>query len=357
MKTQNMEKRNGLSKIIGLFLLLISCVMLIVPDTKGYAAKKSKIDNEDIQKILKEKVKNKYGYYGYIDLDYDGIDEMVVKQYNGKICQGDHDQTSIIIYKYVDGSVKRLFKYSIKGSYSMPNLRYEFWCEPVTEYEGKAKYLVIHDESEEEWNTIIYSCNGKKLKKVAKCEEFEGNKRFFIKGKETTEKKYNDFVAIRNRMMLRYPAGTPINQKKLKKYYRKKVMAAFDFAIQYRYDDINVADVEYVYADLDSDGYDELIVKGGGLGVKIFDESNTREVMDIQKEGSYISFSPENYALVYTSFYNSNTIRNVYMISPMGRYWELLDLFTEDDVELSESGLVSETASWEFVTWKKYLEQ
>ena len=174
-----------LTKALLAALLAFAMVIALAP-SEGISAKSVKSQNKQAKKLLYQQVKNKYTRYGYVDIDKDGISELVAKEYSGKFVDGCDKLKSVSIYKVIDGKVQQIFTDSIKGDFYHPSIDCEI-------YFADTVYVIVKKNHEGYFNQIVYRYAGAEtgFTEIASVmEDMAGYGSYVINGVET---EYEDF--------------------------------------------------------------------------------------------------------------------------------------------------------------------
>ena len=114
-------RKKLLARILLVFALILSILVCTIPEDSAHAAK---VTNKKVQKVLKKNLKNKFCKYAFLDLDKDGLDELISYQYEGPYClskEEEHYTIYIEIFKYSGGKSKVIFS----NEYLMFNNNYD----------------------------------------------------------------------------------------------------------------------------------------------------------------------------------------------------------------------------------------
>ena len=101
-------RRKLLTRTIIVFALILSILVCTIPEDAVQAAK---VTNKKVQKVLKKNLKNKFCKYAFLDLDKDGLDELISYQYEGPDWYDNGEAyytVYVLIYKYSEGKSKKI---------------------------------------------------------------------------------------------------------------------------------------------------------------------------------------------------------------------------------------------------------
>lgn len=339
-----MEKMLRFTKYVLSVLFICAIVFAVKPLEESHAAGSSKITNSEAKSLLSEKIKNKYCQYAYVDIDKDGVNELIVKQYSGKFTCGD-DIKTLYIYKVVDGKVKAILKETESaGSFYLPtDIDIEVYSS------DKIFVKVVHLE-EGEGSECIYKYNGKKFKKTAEVFFEEGQiGRCTVNGKNATYEKYESYV----RKNLKKQMSITLKQngaKTSKKYNRKKLNSTLDYIIER--DDLNASYIEYVYDDINGDGREEMIFKGGEYPVEIIFDSGSETLREVDYWGyDWMGYCADKKMIVFVDYLRYEGSINTYYRITWDYGWDFV-------YEGTDGGEEESTSTWadsmNFSTWIAY---
>ena len=250
-----------LTKILLAVLFVMAATLVAVPAARTYA-KSVKSENKQAKKVLEKKVKNKYGSYAFVDIDGDGITEMVVNEFSGKFVDGCDKKKSISIYKVVNGKCKQIFTDSIDGDFYRPDISCEI-------YRADTTYVLINKSHEGYIIQIVYKYTPDGFVEAAYlAENMDGTGSYRIGGEGAPTIDYNDFGrSTFDALLAQYESfSVPIEYKSCKvkaanKYLKKLMKAEYKYLCKLEVLDKKTTST--VFDDIDGDGIDEMIVRKG----------------------------------------------------------------------------------------------
>ena len=255
------KKMKKLTKAVVAMLMVFAIALAIAPASDAYA-KSVKSENKKAKKVLAKQVKNKFCRYGYVDIDKDGITELVVQEYSGKFVDGCDKKKSVSIYKAVNGKAKKIFTDSIDGDFFHPSINCQiFFADTV--------YVLVNKEHEGYFNQIVYKYNGTGFEEEAYImEDMSGCGSYRLGGENGLEVEYEEFARPGYDTLIESYADYEIpveykncTTKVANKYLKKMLKAEYKYLCKLGVFDKNV--VSPVYSDEDGDGIDEMIVREG----------------------------------------------------------------------------------------------
>lgn len=175
MKQTN-EKRNLIKRIMLILCAAVVAISTVLGSgaTEVQAASKAKKAMAAYAKYLEDgshwNDDGKYTTFGLIDANRDGIKELVVYD--------DGTRTTSLL-AYSSGKIKEL-GWCMAGGVIVYSKKKVFEC---NDHPGSGIYATIH-----------YTYDGKKAKEIARWEKFDEEETYTVKGKKTSEKKYNKYI-------------------------------------------------------------------------------------------------------------------------------------------------------------------
>lgn len=251
-----------LTKAVLAVLFVLAAALVAIPAARTYA-KSVKSQNKQAKKVLEKKVKNKFCRYGFVDLDGDGITEMLVYEYSGKFVDGCDKEKSVSIYKVINGKCKQIFTDSIDGDFYHPEISCDI-------YRTDNTYALVTNSHEGYIIQTVYQYTDNGFVEVAYIEEdmaYYGSYR--IGGEDAPMIDYDGKYArpdFESMLESNEPFKVDIEFKNCKtktanKYLKKMLKAEYNFLCKREVFDKDTTST--VYEDLDGDGIDEMIVRKG----------------------------------------------------------------------------------------------
>ena len=248
-----------LMKVLLLLVLAFGIVSFTVPTDTVQAASA----NSKAKKALKKKIKNLYCKYAYVDLDKDGISELITFQFGGEFDLEGYDQAqSLVIYKYADGKVKTMFEYAIHGPYLGPELNALFY------YYKDAPYVIVYEGGDGLSQETVYKVDDDSTALASSLIwAVDGDSSYCVGEESTTEKKYNSYIkSIKKGKKIKVKlksVSEKITNTYLRKMYKDVLDARLDWGYCYSSEEYDESEMEISYEDLTGDGLLEMIVNHG----------------------------------------------------------------------------------------------
>ena len=253
-----------LTKVLLAVLFVLAATLVAIPAARTYA-KSAKSQNKQAKKVLEKKVKNKFCSYGFIDIDGDGITEMVVREYSGKFVDGCDKKKSVSVYKVVNGKCKQIFTDSFDGDFFHPEIGCEF-------YSADSTYMLVYKSHEGYSIQTLYQYTTAGFVEVAYLtEDMAGCGTYRLGGEGNPYVDFYDFDGPDFEAMLKsyepFKVNVEYNSCKTKtanKYLKKMLKAEYKYLCKIKV--LDKSTTSAVYDDLDGDGIDEMIVRKGPKG-------------------------------------------------------------------------------------------
>ena len=258
-----------------LFVFVCGLLFLVLPATNADA----KMTNKKAWNILLDKIYNKYTRCGLIDLDNDGIVELISLEYSGEFVDGADSKKTLNVYKVKGEKAKKVFSYSIEGDYFRPTLDFRLF------YNKNTYYMTVDYIHEGYGFTKTYKYTGKKFKLVSSVDMdlAEGENTYHIGKKAVSEKKYNKYMKdiFAAPVDLYLIVSDCVTQGTFYEYVEKQLMAEYEY--RYENDLFEEQPTGTSYVDVDDDYCSELRVDTGKdsgyilynyLGCEYYDQNN-----------------------------------------------------------------------------------
>ena len=266
------------TKILFSLALVLFLIATLAPVSPVSAASKS-ATNKKAQKAFAKVIKNKFCLYTYIDIDKDGVTEMLVQTYSGKFQDGDDKKKGLQIYAYVKGKAKKIFDDSIEGGNVRPSnvsdqycvkpaIKADIWYDNdgdcwmnVDKFYGKSRIIdtYLYSKKKNEFVKFV-SSKSSDMGDVYTCyiEGFVGEQTADVVRDLLKEANYfgSDHAKV-NLETLEYPSKKIIN-----KYLKGLYKSVYTYLCKTKL--YNKSKTSYKFEDPDGDGLLNMTVKLGG---------------------------------------------------------------------------------------------